>query len=1051
MMKHKQGMIWVSVLLIVIRLQAGSTGKIRGIVMDQATGEPLIGANVVIENTIFGAAAALDGSYIILNVPPGKYELRASMIGYNNLRVENVNVSVDFTTEQDFQLSSTVLETGQTVTVTAERPMVVKDLTATTAVVGAEEISALPVTEVGEAVELQAGLIRDAGGGIHVRGGRSGEISYWIDGIPVTDVYDGGTVVDVNKNMVQELQVVSGAFNAEYGQAMSGIVNITTKEGSNAFGGSFSTYFGDYLSAHSDIFRGIDQVNPLAIRNFDGSVHGPILKDKLFFYVNARQIYFGGWLNGQRRYNPSAITYSVTGLPEWKGFEKSGYLSMEGSFPEYQETAYYAGYSDQYFRLRTDAGDTLFIHTNNLQNSLSNLYEIRPDVHNVAIDSVPAYNFQYVLGSSPAIDSLLIPVSPSDSAAYAQAYHQIRENHKNGKGDNKIIPMNWNRKLYMQGKLIYRLTPSIRLAYNYIMDNVDYEDFDFNYSFNPDGNLNRFRRGLTHIFQITHTLSATTFYNLGFSNFEKKYSHHVFDTQNDPNYVHPFLELQYPYAFKTGGTNNSWFSRETKTWLAKLDITSQITRVHQFKAGIEWRKYEVSQKDIQLRPIESESSNDLFYDSPFIVTRVLDESSIYNNSYLHKPAELSGYLQDKMEFNNMIVNLGVRFDYFDPDGVILNDESDPSIYNPIKPQNLYHDYGSDGIPNTFDPDGTEGNGRQDPGETAVTLEERQAVWYKKASSKIQVSPRLGVSFPVTDRGIFHFSYGHFFQIPRFERLYQNPDFELESGTGNVGVIGNADLRPEQTISGEIGLQQQITNDIALSATGFFRDVRDLAGTRAEEIVLFGGSAKYSKLVNSDFGIIKGLTLALNKRFSQNWAATLDYTLQSAEGSNSDPEAARNALSGGSLPEVHLTPLDWDQKHTVNASFTYGGKSWGASMIVQWGSGLPFTPRRSEDISALLTNSQRKPGTFNADLRAYKDFRLGFGQLTLFCRILNLFDTLNEINVFNDTGRAGFTTDQEVAEATNPPETINTLDEWYTIPTHYSEPRRVELGLTFTID
>ena len=85
------------------------------------------------------------------------------------------------------------------------------------------------------------------------------------------------------------------------------------------------------------------------------------------------------------------------------------------------------------------------------------------------------------------------------------------------------------------------------------------------------------------------------------------------------------------------------------------------------------------------------------------------------------------------------------------------------------------------------------------------------------------------------------------------------------------------------------------------------------------------------------------------------------------------------------------------------------------------------------------------------MRAYKDFHLGPGQLTVFCRILNLFDNLNEINVFNDTGRAGFTTDQAVAEATNPPETINTLDEWYTIPTHYSEPRRVEMGLTFTIE
>jgi len=151
------------------------------------------------------------------------------MIGYKAMRYENVRVSIDLTTSIDFQLRTEILDLGEELTVVAERPMVTRDLTATTAVIGAEQLSALPVTEVNEAIELQAGLIKDSGGGFHIRGGRSGEVSFWIDGMPVTDVYDGGTVVDVNTSMVQELQVVSGAFNAEYGQAMSGIVNIATK------------------------------------------------------------------------------------------------------------------------------------------------------------------------------------------------------------------------------------------------------------------------------------------------------------------------------------------------------------------------------------------------------------------------------------------------------------------------------------------------------------------------------------------------------------------------------------------------------------------------------------------------------------------------------------------------------------------------------------------------------------------------------------------------------------------------------------------------------
>ncbi|MDZ7262148.1 MAG: TonB-dependent receptor [candidate division KSB1 bacterium] len=997
-------LIWGSV------VWAGTTGKLVGKVTDATNKEPLPGANVILEGTTMGAAADLDGNYLVLHIPPGVYTLKATMIGYQSMRVENVRISVDLTTTINFQLKTEVLELGEAVTVVAERPMVVKDLTASTAVMGAEEITALPVTEVSEAIELQAGLVKDAGGGLHIRGGRSGEIGYWIDGIPVTDVYDGGTVIDVNKNMVQELQVVSGAFNAEYGQAMSGIVNITTKEGSNQFGGSFTAYIGDHLSKHDHIFMNIDHINPVAIRNFEGSLSGSLIKDKLFYYLNGRHIYFDGWLYGQRRFNPQAVTQSFI-LPE---------NLLERKAPEYLPES--------------------------------------------KLISAGRRGFQYVIGSNAYLDSLVtyysLPeakrINPDSFRVY---YERLRKNHQNGKGDGKYIPMNWNRKIYAQGKLIYRLSPSLKLSYNYIFDDVDYTewgifDHERDYKYNPDGAPKKFRTGLTHIFQWSHAVSAKTFYTLGLSYFSKSFQKYVYQDIHDSRYVHPDLALQQPYCFKTAGTaetatDNPRFERETTTLLGKFDLTSQITLTHQIKTGVEYRRHKVFREDLTLRPVEQQSSLDLIFDNPYIETRVLPESTIYHSKYTHHPMEVSAYLQDKMEFKNMIVNVGLRLDFFEPDGVVLADESDPSIYNPIKPQNRYHDWGKDGIPNTHDPDGSEGNGIWDAGEPPVTVAERQQYWYKKATSKIQLSPRLGVSFPITERGIIHFSYGHFFQIPRFERLYQNPDFELESGTGNVGVIGNADLKPEHTVSGEIGLQQQLTDDISMELTGYFRDVRNLAGTQAEEIVIFGGAAKYSKFVNSDFGFIRGVILALKKRFSGGLAASMDYTLQLAKGSNSDPEQARNALKGGSLPEVQLTSLDWDQKHTVNATVSYGGRNWGMSIIGQLGSGLPYTPRRSEDITTLLTNSQRKPSSYNIDLRAYKDFRLGPGTLTLFMRIFNLFDTLNELNVYDDTGRAGFTMDEQTARATNPPELINTLDDWFTNPTHYSEPRRVELGFTYT--
>lgn len=1023
----KRTLLFIYVLLIIVLLiefyisfsWAGTTGKIAGKVTDAETYGPLPGVNILIEGTSMGAATDLNGNYIILHVQPGVYTLKASMIGYKVVRYENVRVSIDLTTTINFQLGGEVLELGEEITVVAERPMVTKDLTATTAVMGAEQIAALPVTEITEAIELQAGLVKDAGGGLHVRGGRNGEISYWIDGIPVTDVYDGGTVVEVNKDMVQELQVVSGAFNAEYGQAMSGIVNIATKSGTNEFGGSFTTYIGDHLSDHTKEFIYIDNIDPIAIRNFDGSIHGAIVKDKLFYYLNSRYIYFDGWIFGQRKFNPGAVTYQITGIPT---------DILKEYFPEYL--------------------------------SESRVIDEENDLR----------GFVYVLGSNAAVDTFLtyeyLDENDIDPDSFSVYYERIREIHKNGRGDGKYVPMNWNRKIYTQGKLIYKPLPSLSLSYNFIYDDVDYQEWndidnERNYKYNPDGAPKKFRTGMTNMFKLTHLLSSRTFYEMGLSYFTKESEKYNYEDIHDHRYVHPDLAIQLPYSYKTAGTEDTAldpnnplagrrFERKTTTFIGKFDLTSQFTHTHQIKTGVEFRRHKVFREDFVLRPDEKQTSIDVIADGPYIDTRILPDSTIYHSQYIHRPVELSAYLQDKMEFKNMIVNVGLRLDYFEPDGVVLADENDPSIYDPIKPQNRYHDWGTDGLPNTHDPDGSEGNGLWEKGyEPAVTLTERQKYWYKDATSKIQLGPRLGVSFPITDRGVIHFSYGHFFQIPRFERLYQNPDFELESRTGNVGVIGNADLKPERTINGEIGLQQQLTDDITMDITGYFRDIRDLAGTRADEIVLYGGFAKYSKIINSDFGFVRGVIIALNKRFSGGLAASMDYTLQAAKGSNSDPEQARNALRDGSLPEVQIKPLDWDQKHTVNATVSYAGKNWGGSVIAQWGSGLPYTPRRSEDITSLLTNSQRKPGTYNVDLRAYRDFKFGSGTLTVFMRIFNLFDTLNEINVYDDTGRADFTTDEDRIKATKPLQLVNTLDDWFTNSRHFSEPRRMELGFTYT--
>lgn len=935
---------YTALILILLTSSAlAQSGKIAGRVIDGSSSEPLPFVNILVEGTNYGAASDIDGYYSIIGLPPGEYSVRASAIGYNSQTVQQVRVSIDLTSETNFQLFEQSIELKEDVVVIATRPLVTKDLTSSTAIISADDISVLPVTEFQEILKLQAGMV-----GGSVRGGRRGEVVYAIDGVPMTDVYDGSTVVDVSTSSIQELQFVSGAFNAEYGKALSGYVNIATKDGSNKFDGSVTSYIGDYYSSNTRIFRDVNDFNPVAIRNFEGNLSGPIIQNTLFFYVNARYIYFGGWLNGKRNYNPWNIT-----------------INRGAAFP------------------------------------IEERYELSAN--------------------------------------------------EDGPGDGESVSMNWNEKIYGQGKLTFRPFSDIRLNYTYILDDVEYRDYDHSFAYNPDGDYKRFRTGHSNLLSLTHTLGANTFYTASFSYFFKRYRQYVYENPFDTLYTNDILQGQQPAevpSFKTGGTQSGHFKRITSTYGGKLDFTSQLDNINMVKFGVEVNYHNLGFDDINLmQPLDVEDPRITL--NPFVKRFIPDinnpNENLNINRYIRNPFEVSAYIQDKIELSDMIINVGVRVDYFEPDGQILTDRTDPDIYRPRKLENIY--VGD-----------TNGDGKLGDGDQVKTIAQRKAArvmpdgstqpWYKDASSKLQFSPRLGIAFPITDRGKVYFSYGHFFQIPNFERLYQNPEYKFGPGTGNLGIAGNPDLKPQQTISGEVGLQQALTDELTVDITGYFRDIRFLTGTRADEIRLPGGSSSYSQFVNSDFGFVKGLVLTVNKRLSQNWSATIDYTFQSAKGNASDPAATRNQIAGGVQPEIQLIRLDWDQSHTVNATFSYSSQDdWGFSMIGSYGNGFPYTPSSIFNVSALLTNSELKPSFLNVDLRAYKDFNLGPIRLSLFTRVYNLFDITNEVNVYNDSGTAEFSEEEYARRREGNPELVNSLDEYYRNPTYYSEPRRVEFGAT----
>ena len=879
------------------------TGKIQGRVTDAATGEGLPGVNVRIEGTTQGTATDLDGNYVIIGVRPGTYVIVASYIGFNTQRVENVRVQIDLTTRIDFALREETLQ-GEEVVITAERPLVQRDLTATTAVVGADELEALPVENFQDVVNLQAGVVNG-----HFRGGRLGEVGYWVDGLPVSDVYNGGLGVAIENDMVQELQVVTGAFNAEYGQALSGIVNVVTKDGDNKFSGSLSGFAGDYLSSRDDVFPEIGEVSATNVRNLEGSLSGPVVRDRLWFFATGR--YFGN----------------------------DGYIGARNAFA---------------------SRDVGYDNTGRL--------------------------------------TLLNP---------------------GGSGDSSVVPLSPFEKMSGQAKLTLRLTRNLRLSANVIASQERSREGSYGLLLFPANRLHQERDARTAYAKFTHTLSNRTFYDLGITNTYSTYRQFLFDRFDDERYVDNNLSggagqfSTIVSGFLPGGTNNSRFSRSTDTWLVKADVTSQVGNSNLVKVGVEARRHTLEYNDDYVTVVENSVSGQR--EDVFLST---------NGRYSYTPTEFSAYVQDKVELGGLIINAGVRFDYFDSNGDVLRDPTDPDA---VFAANRFQDE-----------------------ECGAFVCDK---YFQKAEAKWQFSPRLGVAFPITQGGVIHFSYGHFFQTPNFEYLYQNPRFQLGTGgSGLVGLFGNADLKPEQTISGEIGLKQELTRTSAIELTAYYRDIRNLTGTATAPIEIEGSGARYGLLRNSDFGFVRGVILRFDQRVGDGFFAGVDYTFQIARSNSSDPSQIYNAAAAKQELEKVIGPTDWDQRHTANVSASYSGGNWGFGVIGSVGSGSPYTPVEIPSItgrpvpSTVVFNTETKPVTYDIDLTAYRNVKVGRANVQVFTKIDNLLDTQNEYGVFGDTGRGTYSLQQGL-DARNFIGNPALLDRWYRQPYFFGEPRRVVLGLT----
>ncbi len=898
-------LVWALILVGVSAwsLPAGTTGKIAGTVKNANSGDALAGANVVVKarmengrevplSSPMGASADGEGRYFIINVRPGVYILEASYIGYQTIIRKNVKVEVDRTTQVHFELTEQSL-TSEEIMVTAERdPLVTKDRTSASAKVSGDDIEALPVENFDEVVKLSAGVTTGLGGGIHIRGGRSSEIKYYVDGISVSNPFNNNLAVPVENNAIQELEVISGTFNAEYGQAMSGIVNIVTKEGTEQLSGSFSAYSGDFISDRTDVFYNIDEIDGFAQQYFEGHVSGPApLIPNLKFFASAKIENQDNWLYGRRVFLPKDST---------------------------------------------------------------NMTSPDPD--------------DYYIESS---------------------------------GDSAAVPMNPYKKFSGQFKLTWQAAQNLKMSYTFMGNQSEGQFFSNYHKLNPGSRPTQYSYGMNHVYRLEQQLSQRMFFNVNLAYYINDVETYKYEDPKDPRYRYMYHRGAYQpnFVLSTGGLDPNHFYRRSETYSARADFMMQADQYNLVKLGVEARRHDLNYEFFTLIVNPREYGD---YEP-----RIPPLSSTQHDRYNKQPLEFAAYIQDKIEIQDLIVNAGLRFDYFDANSKVPVNFENPGNNS---------DYGG-------------------------ALPEDEA--YEDATPKTQLSPRLGLAFPISARGVIHAAYGQFFQIPTFSRLYENPEFEV-IGTYN-SFIGNADLDAQRTSMYEIGLQQQLTSFLSVDITAFYRDVRNLLGARLYEAA--NGTIVYGRYVNTDHGNVRGITLSGTLRLPQSGlSGSVDYTYQVAKGIASDPKQKFYDAGGRNESTLILVPLNWDLRHTVNAYVNYTKRSWGGSLIGRMNSGYPFTPadpttqRESRIIE--LRNAGRYQGEFFLDLRAYKRFNFNDIRTEIFLKVENLLDSyrkdlLPELDPRDEQAHRELEWDQ-----------VNSRYEYVLNPGAQPVPREVKVGVKF---
>lgn len=789
-------------------VQAATTGKLQGTVRDAQTGEPLPGANVVIDGTQRGATTDGNGYYIILLVEPGTVSMTASMVGYSGQKKTGILLQSDFTSTVNFEIREATLELGEMVVV-AERPPVEPDKTTSQYMMSAEDLEAVPIVRnMTDFVELQAGVSINADGGdIQIRGGERGDVAYVVDGVRISTTDSRGAATgigrNINKSSVQELQVITGGYNAEYGNAQGGVVSLVTRDGGANFSGMF-----DY------------QFTPSGQKHWGANVYDSPLHRGNNQWDNADWV--AASIEIPADFNGDGFNDVVQAHRRKDYTSEMGHrIEANVSGPLTQDLTFFA--SSQWRRLPASFPDADQVTPFNTSNTGKLSYAASP-------------NLRFRVGG----------------------VYDSRQGNFGGPTQGGSLDLRDNgRNLFL-----------------YVEDATgNYKDTD----------------GVYHL-GITHSLSPKTFYEVTMS-----YS----TTNRDTTDMNPHFAVANNLTSDRTTDGNYTIYRETVNWSQwgykrmslKADLSSQVNKQNFVKTGFEMIRYNNWYQQYwsdgpthrRLRWFSKEFTSSAFWPST-------------ENQGLN-PIDLGIYVQDKIEFEGMIVNAGLRGDFF--------------------MQNT----------NVKDVDGFYGQKAPWLGMTRTKL-----VPTVKGPTIKSFQPRVGVSHPITEKSLVRFFYGKFTQRPEFYELFQNEFTSTESRDLDLnknGVIDPAEqyndfndpgsengtrfLPPQETTSFELGLDWNFVGDYVLGITTYYKQSSNQISGASQQFI-DPESAAYVTGINAfapgDWKDVRGFEMNLRKKFSNMFSFNVGYNLQWADGGN-NKSGRRDVWPDSQFVANGYYWVDWD--------------------------------------------------------------------------------------------------------------------------------------------